>query len=92
MVKTCAVNELSRFYVCKCPLGAADEDLLVHSVPQRPCLSVVSLSVIVDTDVSVVLVSDAGLTQVLGVVAPGVMLCLLDPWHAAIAKELPHIW
>lgn len=46
------------------------------------------LSVVVGTDVSVVLVSYAGLAQVLGVVASGVVLGVLDSWHAAITKEV----
>lgn len=66
---------------------------MVHVVvPQRPCLSVVSLPVTVGTDVSVVVVSDAGLAQVLGVVASGVVLGVFDTRHTAVTKEVSDRW
>lgn len=49
-------------------------------IPERPCLSVVPLSVVAGTDVPVVLVSYAGLAQVLGVVASGVVHGVLNAW------------
>ena len=61
-------------------------------LPQRPGLSVVPLSVVVGADVSVVLVSDTGLAQVLGVVAPGIVLGVLNTWHTAVTKELADGW
>lgn len=64
-------------------------EVFVPVLPQRPGLAVVPLLGAVGTDVSVVLVADAGLAQVLGVVASGVVLGVFDPRHAAVAKEVP---
>lgn len=61
-------------------------------LPQRPRLSVVPLPVVVDTDVSVVLISYAGFAQVLRVVASGVMLGVFNTWHTAVAKEVANSW
>lgn len=61
-------------------------------LPQRPCLSIVPLPVVVGTDVSVVLVSYAGFAQVLGVVASGVVLGVLNARHTAVTKEVAHGW
>lgn len=57
-------------------------------VPQRAGLPVVPLSVVVGTDVPVVLVPYAGFTQVLGVVASGVMERVFNARHAAVAEEV----
>lgn len=61
-------------------------------LPQSPGLPIVSLFVVAGTDVPVVLISYAGLTQVLGVVASGVMLGILHTWHTAVAKEVSDRW
>lgn len=50
------------------------------------------LSVVVGTDVSVILVSNAGFTQVLRVVASGVMLGVLNARHTAVTKEVANGW
>lgn len=57
-------------------------------VPQRSGLPVVPLPVVVGTDVPVVLVPDAGFTQVLGVVASGVMEGVFNAGHTAVAEEV----
>lgn len=46
------------------------------------------LSVVVGTDVSVVLVADTGLAQVPGVVPSGVVLRVLNARHTAVTKEV----
>lgn len=46
------------------------------------------LPVVVGTDVPVVLVPDAGFTQVLGVVASGVMEGVFNAGHTAVAEEV----
>lgn len=51
-----------------------------------------SLPVIVGTDVSVVLVSYTCLTEVLRVVASGIMQRILNAGHTAVTKEVPHRW
>lgn len=56
--------------------------------PQRAGLPVVPLSVVVGADVSVVLVPYAGFTQVLGVVASGVVERVFNARHTAVAKEV----
>lgn len=61
-------------------------------LPQRPCFSIVPLSVVVGTNVPVVLVSDAGFAQVPGVVASGVVLGVLNARHAAVTKEVANGW
>ena len=61
---------------------------LAALLPQRSGLPVVPLSVVVGTDVSVVLVPYAGFAQVLGVAASGVMKRVFNSWHAAVAKEV----
>lgn len=61
-------------------------------VPQGSCFPVVPLSVVVGTDVSVVLVSYTGLAQVLGVVASRVVLDVLHARHAAVTKEVADGW
>lgn len=48
------------------------------------------LSVVVGTDVSVVLVPYAGLAEVLRVVASGVVLGVLHARHTAVTEEVPH--
>lgn len=60
--------------------------------PERSRLSVVPLPVAVGADVAVVLVADAGLAQVLGVVASGVVLRVLHARHAAVAEEVANGW
>lgn len=65
---------------------------LAALLPQRSGLPVVPLSVVVGTDVSVVLVSYAGFAQVLGVVASGVMEWVFNSWYAAVAKEVTNGW
>ncbi len=73
------------------PLGAISLIFLML-LPQRSGLSIVPLSVVAGTDMSVVLVSYAGLTQVLGVVASGVVLWVLNTRHTAVTKEVANGW
>lgn len=61
-------------------------------LPQRSCLSIVPLSVVIGADVSVVLVSYAGLAKVLGVGSFGVVLGVLHARHTAITKEVANGW
>lgn len=61
-------------------------------LPQRPGLPVVPLSVVVDTDVSIILVPYAGFAQVLGVVASGIVESLLHSRHTAVAEEVTNGW
>lgn len=60
--------------------------------PQRSRLAVVPLPVAVGADVAVVLVADAGLAKVLGVVASGVVLRVLHARHATVAEEVANGW
>lgn len=73
------------------PLGAISV-LFPTLIPQRPRLPVVPLSVVAGTDVPVVLVAYAGLAQVLGVVASGVVLGVLNARHTAVTKEVANGW
>lgn len=57
-------------------------------LPQRSGLPVVPLSVVVGTDVPVILVPYAGFAQVLGVVASGVVERVFNARHAAVAEEV----
>lgn len=51
-----------------------------------------SLPEVVGTDVSVVVVSYAGFTQVFWVIAFGVVLGVLHTGHTAVTEEVPHGW
>lgn len=61
-------------------------------LPQGPCLPKMPLPGAVDTDVSVVVITDTGFAQVLGILPPGVMLRVLHTRDATVTEEIPHRW
>lgn len=84
-------NREAELVITSPPLGLISV-LFPMLSPQRPRLAVVPLSVVVGADVPVVLVSYAGLAQVLGVVASGVVLGVLNARHTAVAEEVADGW
>ncbi len=63
-----------------------------HTAPKSSSLPEVSFPRVVGADVAVVLVPNAGLTQVPWVVSFRIMFCVLHSWDTAVAKEISYRW
>jgi len=64
-------------------------EILCHT-PKSSSLPVVPFPRVVGADVTVILVTNAGLTQVPWVVSFGIMFWVLHSWDTAIAKKIPY--
>ncbi len=63
-----------------------------HTAPKSSSLPEVPFPRVVGTDVVVVLVPNAGLTQVPWVFSFGIMFWVLHSWDTAVAKEISYRW
>lgn len=69
-----------------------DKGAFLSISPKSSSLSKMSFPRVVGTDVAVVLVSNAGLAKVSGIVSFGIMLGVFNSWDTAIAKKIPYHW